>query len=158
MARYNSIAPQIGLLVALLVVGVGSSFAHAGDRAWGYRDGHRHHATCGCAAVQYAGRITIDGCSTRITSGRGMLAQVASAFRRAGYRARVQDGCLRVDYGYCRPDVRWQADGFAAQIRWGWNDLRLSLREVHRSGYRDRYEHRRYVQPVRRVFRYGVCG
>lgn len=158
MTRKNTLAHQITLISGLLVLGVSSGLAQAGERGGGHRDGHRHSATCGCATVQYAGRITIDGCSTRITSGRGELAQIAGAFRRAGYRARVQDGALHVDYGHCRPSVRWQADDSALQIRWRWDGLQLSLCAVNRSYEHTRYERRREVRPVRRAFRYGVCG
>lgn len=155
MARKN--ANRIALISALFLLGTAGTMAQAEQGRHGHRGVHQHSATCGCEIVQYAGRITIDGCSTQITSGRGMLAQIATAFRRAGYRAWIEDGCLRVDYGRCKPVVRWQADEYAVQIRWGWDELAVSMTPIHRGGYSDRYERRRVVRPAIRVFRSGSC-
>lgn len=159
MSRQSTITSRVGLLSILATLVAGTGLAHASGGAWsGHRDHHRHSSTCGCTAVEYAGRITIDGYSTQITSGRGMLAQVAGAFRRAGYRAWIEDGCLRVNYGHCKPDVRWHTDQYSVQIRWGWDDLRLSLRRVYTSRYQDhRARPVRAVRPVRRNLSSRTC-
>ncbi len=87
-------------------------------------------------------------------SGRGMNAQIVRAFRREGYRAWIDGGCARVDWGYCKPNVRWRTDDYAAQIRWGWGDLSFSLRHVNHESRRARPVSR----PIRGVYRRGVCG
>lgn len=137
-------------LVTILAIGMGASIASA---AGGYH-GHRHSASCGCDVQQVAGTLTINGCSTTIRSGRGMNAQIVRAFRKEGYRAWIEDGCVRVDYGYCKPSVRWRTDDYAAQLRWAWGDLHVSLRKVHR------YEHRpvRVKRAYRPYYRRGICG
>ncbi len=155
MTRKNTFIGRIGLISILTMLGASTTMAQAGDRhRGGYGDRHRHSSTCGCTDYASAGRITIDGHSTSISSGRGMHAQIAGAFRRAGYRAWIQDGCVRVDYGHCKPSVRWYADDYSIKIRWGWDELRLSTRRA----YQPRYQPRRVVYPVRRSVRYGIYG
>jgi len=149
MTRKNTRALAI---IALLTMGVGAGFAQAAGPNRGHH-GHRHSATCGCD-IRIAGYLTIDGCRTKITAGRGMNAQIARAFRKAGYRAWIEGNCVRVDYGYCKPSVRWSTDDYAAQLRWSWGDLHVSLREVRR--FNDRPV--RVYRSHRPYYRRGICG
>lgn len=154
MTRKSTFIGRIGLVSVLAMLAASTTLAQAGDRhRGGYGNGHRHSSTCGCTDYASAGRITIDGHSTSISSGRGMHAQIVRAFRQAGYKAWIQDGCVRVDYGYCKPSVRWHAGEYSIQIRWGWDDLRLSTRPA----YERRHQPRRVVRPVRRSVGYGIC-
>lgn len=137
-------------LIALLSIGAGAGIANASGGNRGHDHGHRHSATCGCEVQAIAGYLTIDGRTTTITSDRGRNAQIVRAFRKAGYDAWIHDGCVRVDYGYCKPSVRWRTDDYAAALRWSCGTLRVSLSEIRRYEYR----------PVRvqRSFRYGYRG
>lgn len=121
-------------LIALLTIGAGASIVNAAGPYRGHY-GHRQVNAYRCDA-RIAGYLTIDGCRTTISSGRGLNAQVVRAFRKAGYRAWIEGGCVRVDYGHCKPCVRWRTEDYAAQLRWSWGDLHVSLREVHRYAHR----------------------
>lgn len=168
MTRNQKQLGRISTLVAILGLGLGSGLAQgaesgrSGWRSGDHRDhhsqnryeAHRHDDRCGCEVSQTAGFITINGCKTRIVSGRGMLAQVARAFRDAGYRAWIQDNCVHVDYGCGKPSVRWQGDGYSVSLKWGWDTLGFSLRER----YVPVREVRRVVRPVHRVYSRNTCG
>lgn len=124
--------------------------------ARGGRNHHRHYDGCGHCAPEYAGRILIDGTWTSIRSDRAILPQLVRAFRYAGYSAWIADGCLQVDYGYCRPQVRWSRDRYSARIRWEYDGLSISVRRFYQ-----RARHGRRYPPVRRVakrsFGWGYC-
>ena len=141
-------------LIALAALGFGAAPTLAG----GLHHGHRHgnYSTIGTSCGQrVAGYITIAGCRTKITAGRGMLAQIARAFRKKGYRAWIHDGCLSVDYGCYRPEVRWKAFDYSTRIKWGWDEMTLSLRRAYRTSSYD-YPQRRY-RPIRRSYRNWYC-
>ena len=151
MTRKQKQLGRLALISMLIAMGTGVGMAQASDG----HHGHRHYDGCGCQVERNAGFITIDGHKSRVTSGRGMNAQIVRAFRKAGYRAWISDGCVRVDYGYCRPIVRWQTDGYAARLSWGWDELSISLR---RSSSRSHYQPVRRMRPMRPVNRYRSCG
>jgi hypothetical protein len=139
----------------VILIGM-SSVAQAGP---GNRH-HQHTSTCGCDVGYNAGRIWIDGKSTRIRSDRSRNKQIASAFRRAGYDAWISHGRVRVDYGYCKPSVRWDRDAYNARFRWDHGQFSISLFKPTYSYGRDRHlgysSHRRY--PVaRRSLRRSWC-
>ena len=140
-------------LISILAIGAGAGLANAASPYRGHDHGHRHSSTCGCDVQPIAGYLTINGCQTKIIAGRGMNAQIARAFRKEGYRAWIEDGCVRVDYGYCKPNVRWRTDDYAAQLRWAWGDLHVSLRKVYR------YQHRpvRVKRSIRPFYGHGIC-
>ena len=139
-------------LIALAALGFGAAPTLAG----GLHHGHRHTSACSqTCGYSVAGYITIDGRRTQIKAGQGMLAQIARAFRKQGYRAWIHDGCLRVDYGCYRPDVRWKAGDYSTRISWGWDEMTLSLRRAYKvSSYN--YPQRRY-RPIRRSYRNWYC-
>lgn len=150
MTRKNT---RAWALVSILAIGMGAGVASAAGPHKGHNHGHRHNASCGCDVQQVAGTLTINGCSTTIRTGRGMNAQIVRAFRKEGYRAWIEDGCVRVDYGYCKPSVRWRTDDYAAQLRWAWGDLHVSLRKVYRNGHHPVRVKRAY----RPYYRSGIC-
>lgn len=155
MTRSTNRRIKASFLVALITLGGGASLAAAGP---GHGGRHRHTDRCGCAVVEYAGRLTIDGCTTVIRADRGQLAQVARAFRSAGYRACIRDGRVVVDYGRgCRPRVRWSTDRSSAQLCWGRGSLEFSLRRAY-APRRVQLRPYRPVRPVRRTVRWGSCG
>lgn len=165
MTRKQNQLGRISAIAVILGSGLGAGVAQGSESGHsGWRSGdhrihggshvHRHDDRCGCEVSQTAGFITINGCRTRIVSGRGMLAQVTRAFRDAGYRAWIQDNCVHVDYGCSKPSVRWQADGYSVSIKWGWDTLGFSLRER----YVPVREVRRVIRPVRRVYSRNTCG
>lgn len=150
MTRKNT---RAWALVSILAIGMGAGVASAAGPHQGHNHGHRHNASCGCDVQQVAGTLTINGCSTTIRTGRGMNAQIVRAFRKEGYRAWIEDGCVRVDYGYCKPSVRWRTDDYAAQLRWAWGDLHVSLRKV----YRNAHHPVRVKRAYRPYYRSGIC-
>lgn len=155
MTRSTNQRIKASLLVALITLGGGASMAAAGPRHGGH---HQHSDRSGCAIVEYAGRLTIDGRTTVIRADRGRLAQVTRAFRNAGYRACIRDGRVVVDYGRgCRPRVRWSTDQYSAELCWGRDSLGFSLRKPYAP---NRVQRRPYrpVRPVHRVVRWGSCG
>ncbi len=141
-------------IVSILAIGAGTGLANAAGPSRGHDHGHRHTSTCGCEVQPIAGYLTINGSQTKILAGRGMNAQIARAFRQEGYRAWIEDGCVRVDYGYCKPVVRWRTDDYAAQLRWAWGDLHVSLRKVIRLQPRPV----RMKRVFRPYYRRGICG
>lgn len=145
---------KAAILSAFIVIGGASSAATAGRD----RGHHRHTDSCGCISPEYAGSISIDGYKTRIRSDRPMLRQIAGAFRKAGYRVRVVDGRVRVDYGYCRPSVRWYTDRYKARMNWDYDyhELSISLRRYD-SHYDRRRGHRNGVRIARRTIGWGYC-
>lgn len=146
-------------LIAVFVIGGISSAASAGGNRGGHGH-HRHSSTCGCQqAPQYAGKITIDGYSTSIRSDRPMQRQIAGAFRKAGYGARVNNGRVVVDYGYCQPTVRWSTDRYRARFRWdhSYGELSISLSQYSRNNDWRR-NRRRPVRGVRRSIGWGYCN
>ncbi|MAO20740.1 MAG: hypothetical protein CMJ35_08200 [Phycisphaerae bacterium] len=154
MTRKQKQLVRMGLISALMVLGTGIGTAEASGTRWNTRGHtHRHTDSCGCQVTRTAGFITIDGKKTRITSDRGMLAQITQAFRKAGYRARIQDGCVHVDYGHCKPSVRWQAEGYSVRIKRGWDELGLSMRKITRS----HYQPVRPMRPMRPITRSRRC-
>ena len=142
---------RFAFLIAVATLGAGAGVAQAAGPHHGH--GHRHTATCGCHVAPVAGYLTINGHRVRITAGRGMNAQIVRAFRKQGYNAWIHGGCVRVDFGHCKPNVRWKTGDYAARISWGWDDLSFSLRKAQ-----PKY---RRPTPVRRVYqrpsRYGTC-
>ena len=148
-------------LSGIIAIGAVSSFASAaGDRGHrGHDRGyHRHSAICGCVQVTYAGRITIDGCSTMIRSDRPMYDQILCAFERAGYRAWISDGCIRVDTTRCRPRVSWARDSYNARFSWDRGRLGISLSRpdvYHGSGWNDHSS--RHRPAIGRVIRRTFC-
>jgi hypothetical protein len=154
MKRQQNLTIKAALLSAFIVIGGASSVAMAG----GDRGHHRHSDTCGCYTPQYAGSISIDGCTTRIRSDRPMYNQIAKAFRNAGYRVRVIGRRVQVDYGYCRPNVRWYTDRYKARIHWdySYHELSVSLRKYDSYGDRRR-GYRGGVRIARRTIGRGYC-
>ena len=123
MTRQQNHFVKAATITAILVLGGMSSIASAGHDRGYERRGRYHHVY----ESEYAGKITIDGYSTWIRSDRAMLRQIAGAFRRAGYRVRVIDGRVRVDYGYCRPTVQWSTRGYKARMHWDYEYDELSI-------------------------------
>lgn len=153
MTRKNT---RIAAIIALATLGIGAGFAQAAGPHRGH--GHRHTSTCGCDVQPIAGYLTINGRKVRITAGRGMNAQIVRAFRKHGYTAWIHDGCVRVDFGYCKPSVRWKTADYAARLSWGWDDLTFSLRKVQPRIYRPAHRPVRVKRSYRRVSRPGTCG
>ena len=152
------------IFASLIALTAGASIATAGssyDRHRGPGGGHLHSSTCGCPShIQYAGSITIDGCTTRIRTDRPMLSQIARAFKDAGYHAWISRGCLHVDYGRCRPRVQWRRERYTAGFDWDRGRLSVSLRRYRAPSIRNRhYDHnRREVRRIiRRTSRWGTC-
>lgn len=162
MKRQANQLVKAALMSALIVIGGVSSAASAGgdrgDRG-GRGGGHRHNDTCGHHySPEYAGRISIDGYSTSIRSDRPMLRQIASAFRNAGYKARIRNGRILVDYGYCKPMVRWSTDRYTARFRWdhSYGELSISLNRYY--SYSNRHQgRRRPIRVARRSIGWGYC-
>ncbi len=156
MTRQSNQIVKAALISALIVIGGTSSIASASSDRGYDRSRHRHTASCDHNESRYAGRITIDGYSTRIRSDRPMLRQIARAFRKAGYDAWVSNGCLRVDYGHYRPHVRWGQGRYRARFDWDdyYGELSISLRRSH--GY-NAYPHGRGkgIHGVRRAIGWG---
>jgi hypothetical protein len=159
MTRKQNQTGRLGALALVLTLGLGAGMAHGAD-GWrhgsrgGHSVGHQHNDRCGCEVARTAGYITINGCQTKISSDRGMLAQITRAFRNAGYNAWIQDNCVHVDYGCDKPSVRWHADSYSVRVKWGWDSLGLSLRERNVRVAQPR----RVVRPVRRVYSRNTCG
>jgi len=124
---------SLALIGAVLLIGGLVPSAAAGGR-----EHHRHHSTCGCQAPEYAGKINIDGYSTRIRSDRPINRQISQAFRDAGYRSWISDGRVRVDYGCYRPNVRWSRDRHAASFNWSYGELGISVRRYYQPSRRNR--------------------
>lgn len=103
-------------LAAAAVGGIG--LAPATAQASGARIYHAGHASCSAYASHHAGVIVIDGCRTVIRAGHNVDAQIAGAFRRAGYHATCEHGRVVVRFGYRRPSVRWSGDAFGASFSW----------------------------------------
>lgn len=154
MQRQQNQVIKAVLIAAVVMIGGASSVAAAG----GDRGHHRHSDTCGCYSPKYAGKISIDGYTTRIRSDRPMNRQIAGAFRKAGYRVRVIDGRVRVDYGYCRPSVRWYTDRYKARMNWDhrYNELTISLNKYYANRDRTR-GHRNRIRVSRRSIGWGYC-
>ena len=153
MTRKSNPIVKAALISALIVIGGASSIASASDRGH-----HRHTASCVHNESRYAGRITIDGYSTRIRSDRPMLRQIARAFRKAGYDAWVSNGCVQVDYGHYRPNVRWSQDGHRARFNWDdyYGELSISLRRSYSYNTHPRGR-RKGVRVARRSIGWGYC-
>ena len=144
-----------GLFLCVAALGLTAGMAQAADRTHRHGgSGHQHTASCDCIGVQTAGYLTINGCKTRIIAGRTMNAQIANAFREAGYRAWVRNGCVHIDYECERPRVRWSTDDYRASLKWGWDQLSIQLSPAPRY----RYQPQRVIRPVRRAFRAPRCG
>ena len=133
---------SLALITAMMILGALAPNALAG----GSRSHHRHYAGCGHSVPEYAGRIYIDGTWTSIRSDRAILPQLVRAFRYAGYSAWIADGCMQVDYGYRRPNVRWSRDRYSAWFDWDYGQLSISVHRI----YPKARHHRRYP-PIRRV-------
>ncbi len=143
---------KVSIVGALLMLGAGTSNALAGPN----RGHHRHTNSCGCVTPEYAGRLVIDGCTTRIRSDRPMLGQIVKAFRSAGYDAWIHDGCVRVDYGCDRPSVRWYRDRYSARLNWDYGELGISLRTYRPSQSWNRVK-RVPIRSARRSVRRSYC-
>ncbi len=146
-------------LITVFVIGGLSSAASAARNNGGHGN-HRHSSTCGCQiAPQYAGKITIDGYTSSIRSDRPMQRQIAGAFRKAGYDARVSNGRVVVDYSYCQPVVRWSTDRYRARFRWNYSYGELSITLDKNARSRDwRPNRRRPVSVSRRSIGWGYCN
>ena len=155
--KANSIFRAI-FIGSLVMFGGLTPIANAAGGGWGDQTRHRHSDTCGCERPTYAGKISIDGCSTRIRSDRSIPHQVARAFRQAGYQAWVDAGLVRVDYGRCRPSVRWYRDGYSARLSWDCGELAVSIRRQYRGAIRGHHRgHRPVRRSPKRVIRWGIC-
>ncbi|MCC5824065.1 MAG: hypothetical protein LAT64_12300 [Phycisphaerales bacterium] len=110
MAMAAAAVGGIGLLPATAQAS-GVRITHT-SHSWG------GHGSCSSHAGHVAGVIVIDGCRTVIRSGHGVDAQIASAFRRAGYHATCEHGRVVVRFGYRRPSVRWSGEAFGASFSW----------------------------------------
>lgn len=148
---------KASFVVAILAIGGISSIANAGGNQGGRH--HRHTETCGHSySVQYAGKIFIDGYSTRIRSDRPMLRQVARAFRNAGYDACVKNGRIIIDYGFSQPTVRWSTDRYKARFKWDHHDGELSITLSRYTRYdRGRRNRRNPARVARRSIGWGYC-
>jgi hypothetical protein len=136
-------------LGAVLVVGGLSSGALAGPSR-----GARPNPHVGSNRVALAGRITIDGHTTKIRPGYSVLRQVVDAFGASGYQAWIADGRVQVNFGHDRPSVRWYGNMYNARFDWDDGHLSVGLRRSH-SGYRPSGEHARpaYRPPHRPAYR-----
>jgi len=139
------------LISALVVIGAGTTLASA-DGGYGHgrhSDRHRYERSI------YAGKIVIDGYATRIRTDRPMLRQIARAFRRAGYSARIEYGQVRIDFGYCRPGVQWSTDRYRARLNWDHDYDSLSISLNRYGEYQRGHRHARYpVRVARRSLRW----
>ena len=70
-----------------------------------------------------AGTLSINGCRTSIRSGPGVDAEIALAFRRAGYDAVCSQGRVVVRFGHRRPSLGWLDRDFTARFGWDRNYL-----------------------------------
>ena len=71
---------------------------------------HRHTPKAGTIRIG-RDRFVIDS--------RRVDRQIARAFRKAGYRAWIEDGKVYARYGWdCRPNVRWTTGTHSASIRY----------------------------------------
>ena len=159
MSRQASQIVKAALFSALIVIGGASSIASAGGERGGGRGHHRHNDSCGHSyQPEYAGRIVIDGYSTSIRSDRPMNRQIVKAFRHAGYNARIRDGRILIEYGYCEPIVRWSRDRYNARFRWDrhYGELSISLNRYY-SYNRHHRPRRRPVRVSRRSIGWGYC-
>ncbi|MBL4592076.1 MAG: hypothetical protein JKY96_08965 [Phycisphaerales bacterium] len=145
--KLNTTILKTTLLAA--VIGISTLPAQASD---GYGRGH-NNSSYGQRA-SYAGEITIDGYTTRIRSDRHIATNIARAFRRAGYYAHTRNGRVVVDYADCpRPRVRWYADGYSLQMRWGYDSVSFTYDHRYAPSYRPRHRGRRHAP--RRVRQWG---
>lgn len=137
---------------------------------------HGGHSSCNWRGHTYAGTLMIDGRRTIIRSDRDVKYQIVCAFRRAGYGASYDRGQVLIHYRYCRPNVRWYADGYKARFDWRNGCVRISLfnqscgpcanKGGHGHGYDDGYYHKRdrwQRRPGRpnwptRRYKPGRCG
>ncbi len=111
--------------------------AQASDIQIRFGAGHSSYSDRGYQSA-YAGELWIDGHATRIRSNRNVQQEIARAFRRAGYYARVSHGRVVVDFdGHHRPRVRWYAEGYSMGMRWGHDSVRLTINRRRSSGYYD---------------------
>ena len=152
MTRQSNQILKAALISALIAIGGMTSAASAG----GHRN-HRHSATCGCQSPEYAGKISIDGCSTSIRSDRPMNRQIVNAFRKAGYIATICGGRVVVEYVYDQPYVRWSTDRYRARFSWdhSYGELTVSLNRYFRQNKRQR-NRRRPIRVARRSI-WGFC-
>lgn len=148
MTQNRSRARSLALLAALLTLGLGAGPVLAA----GPGHGHRSHDRGYGYDYPSAGWITIDGYRTHIEGGPGKLARIARAFRKAGYKARVYDGVLRVDTGYCKPRIYWSAGVYDARLLWKGYGLTIKLHPAYSPGYKTDYGKRLRPKRVRRAF------
>jgi hypothetical protein len=156
MKRTQSQIIKAAMLSAAIVLTAATSLATAGggrsgpDGGYGgsgYRDsGYREYG--------YAGKISIDGYTTRINTGRPVLRQIANAFRRAGYNAWIENGCVQVRAGDHRPSVRWYRGSYTTRINWDHGLLSISAQRSHQR-YRPRAGHDRPRHRPRRSRGWG---
>ncbi|MDF1808388.1 MAG: hypothetical protein P1U42_01700 [Phycisphaerales bacterium] len=155
MTRQSFQFIKVALFSSLIAIGAVSTTAAAGDGL----QRHRHTSSCNHSyEPDYAGKITIDGYTSRIRADRPMLRQIATAFRKAGYRAWIDGNQVEVDYGYCKPSVRWSTDLYRANFNWSYGDLCISLRKHRKYSYRgqSRRQHRP-IRVARRSIGWGYC-
>lgn len=141
---------SLGLLAALAVLGVGAGPVLASGPGYGY--GHGHHDRGYGYTYPTAGWITIDGYRTHIEGGPGKLARIARAFHKAGYKARIYNGKLRVDAGYHKPRVYWSAREYDVRLRWKGYGLSIELRPAYSHGYKPSHGKRLRPKRVERAF------
>jgi len=105
----------LGVLLLAGAIAAPAAAADYGPRGHG---SHSSHGSCDWRGHSYAGSIVINGCRTTIRADRDVRYQIVRAFRSAGFNAYTRNGQVIVDYGYCRPTVRWYGEGYRANLRW----------------------------------------
>ncbi|MEL6740980.1 MAG: hypothetical protein AAFP26_10035, partial [Planctomycetota bacterium] len=98
-----------------------------------------------------AGHLVIDHRTYTIYDNRDFHAQVAGAFKRAGYNAWCRGDRVIVDFRDCHPAVRWSGSCYNVSYQRGKGRLELCFSRFHRPiarvGHQPRYSsynHSRY--------------
>lgn len=152
MTQNRSRGRSLTLFTALITLGLGAAPVLAAEPGHGY--GHRYRSHDRGYGYEYpaAGWITIDGYRSRIEGGPDKLARIARAFRKAGYKARVYDGVLRVDAGYDKPRIYWSAGAYDVLVRWEGYGLSLEFTPAYGYGIERKYGPQRGPKSVERSF------
>jgi len=153
MKRTQSQFIKAAILSAVVALTAATSLATAGGgRSGGY--GGAGYRDSGNREYGYAGKILIDGYTTRINTGRPVLRQIANAFRRAGYDAWIENGSIQVRAGDHRPSVRWYRGSYTTRINRDHGFLSISAQRSHQR-YRPRAGHNRPRHRPRRSRGWG---
>ena len=126
-------------LCVLAVAGVLGFGATAADASPGRY--HRSHVEVHGGYGAGAGTLFIGGRSFHIAGHTDVSIQIVDAFRRCGHRARIDRGCVRVEWCGRRPSISWSSLGWDVGIRYGrgCGILTPKKRHAHRVRYRPSY-------------------